>query len=271
MSNLLVRIVTGIAYGGSIIAGLMLGKISSTLLFLAIMIVALSEFYSIVENDNTKTQRILGYLLSIGIFFSSYLFFVDVEQSQLLINLCLLLSLCIFSIELFTKKELNFNNIALTLTGVIYIALPLSLTIFLNHNSINEYDYSLLLAIFILIWLSDTGGYFVGMKFGKHKLHETISPKKSWEGVLGGLLFNIVGSFILSLFMHAFNTIEWMAIGSVVCIASVIGDLVESYLKRSVGVKDSGRILPGHGGMLDRIDSALFVIPTVYIFINLIQ
>lgn len=270
MSNLLVRTITGIVYAGAIISCQMLGKISSTLLFLFIMIISLNEFYLIVKNDNTKPHVLLGLLVSIGIFFSSFLFFENIELSFLAINCSLLLILCIFCTEIFSNRAPNFNNVALTLAGIIYISIPLSLTIFLNHNAINEYDYSLLLGIFILVWLSDTGGYFIGMKFGKHKLYEKISPNKSWEGAYGSLLFSIIGSIILSLYISQLNTVEWLFMGIIISIASIIGDLVESYLKRSVAIKDSGYILPGHGGILDRIDSLLFVIPTVFIYINFI-
>lgn len=271
MSNFLTRLITGVIYGGTIIACLMLGKLTCTILFFALMIMALLEFYTIVKKDNSKPQIVIGLMTAVVMYFSSVLFFESLEFSHFFINCTLLLILFIFCFELFKKTEPNFNNIALTLAGLIYIALPMSLTHFLNHNSTNNYDYTLLLSVFILIWLSDTGGYLIGMRFGKHKLHEKISPKKSWEGAAGSLLFSIIGSIIISLIFTQMSHIEWVLLAIVVSIASLIGDLVESHLKRSLDRKDSGWILPGHGGILDRIDSTLFVIPTVYIYINFIQ
>ena len=271
MSNLVIRSITGTIYAGTIIACLMLGKLTSTILFFILMVMALLEFYSIVKKDNEQPQVVIGLLTAVGIYFSSFLFFENLELAHFFINCSLLLILSIFCFEIFKKSEPNFNNIALTLTGLMYIALPMSLTLFLIHDTINEYDYSLLLSVFILIWLSDTGGYVIGVRFGKHKLHEKISPKKSWEGAFGSLIFSIIGSIILSLMFTQMNSTEWVVLAIVVSAASLLGDLVESYLKRSVNIKDSGRILPGHGGILDRIDSALFVIPTVYIYINFIQ
>lgn len=271
MSNLVIRSITGTIYAGTIIVCLMLGKLTSTILFFILMVMALLEFYSIVKKDNAQPQVVIGLLTAVGIYFSSFLFFENLELAHFFINCSLLLILSIFCFEIFKKSEPNFNNIALTLTGLIYIALPMSLTLFLIQDTINEYNYTLLLSVFILIWLSDTGGYVIGVRFGKHKLHEKISPKKSWEGAFGSLIFSIIGSIILSLMFTLMNSTEWVVLAIVVSAASLIGDLVESYLKRSVNIKDSGRILPGHGGILDRIDSALFVIPTVYIYINFIQ
>ena len=112
------------------------------------------------------------------------------------------------------------------MTGLMYIALPMSLTLFLIHDTINEYDYSLLLSVFILIWLSDTGGYVIGVRFGKHKLHEKISPKKSWEGAFGSLIFSIIGSIILSLMFTQMNSTEWVVLYMAVSAASLLGDLV---------------------------------------------
>lgn len=271
MSNLLMRSITGIAYAGTIITCLIMGHLSSSILFFIIMVAALWEFYTVVKKNNTSPQVVLGILTAASIFFSFYLFHENTKLFNFFLNCSLLLTLAIFCVELFRKKEPNFNNIALTLVGLIYIALPISLTNVLNLNTINEYDYFLLLSVFILIWLSDTGGYIIGSRFGKRKLLENISPKKSWEGAYGSVLFSIIGAIILSLTFKQLNTIEWLVLAIIVCIASLIGDLVESYLKRSLSIKDSGRILPGHGGILDRIDSALFVIPTVYIYLNFIR
>jgi phosphatidate cytidylyltransferase len=119
--------------------------------------------------------------------------------------------------------------------------------------------------------MSDIGGYFAGVNFGKHKLLERISPKKSWEGVAGGFVLCIISSIILSNFVTKLDLTEWIILGIIICISSVIGDLIESMIKRTANVKDSGTILPGHGGILDRFDSALLVIPIVYIYIILIS
>ena len=150
--------------------------------------------------------------------------------------------------------------------GVVYVALPLSLLTFLAFDTNNQYSYHLILSLFILVWLSDVGGYFAGVNFGKHKLLERISPKKTWEGVAGGLVLCIVGAYILSQFLPTMNIYMWLVLGVLVSISSIIGDLIESMLKRSANIKDSGNVLPGHGGILDRFDSVLFVIPIVYIF-----
>ena len=166
----------------------------------------------------------------------------------------------------FLRIENILPNIRSTIFGVIYVALPLSLLTFLAFDKNNQYNYNLTLGMFILVWLSDVGGYIVGVNFGKHKFFERISPKKTWEGVAGSLILCITGSFFLYLFLPIMNIYVWVLFGVLVFLGSVIGDLIESKLKRSANIKDSGNILPGHGGILDRFDSVLFVIPIVYIF-----
>ena len=274
MSNFLTRLITAVIYGGTIIACLMLGKLTCTILFFALMIMALLEFYTIVKKDNSKPQIVIGLMTAVVMYFSSVLFFESLEFSHFFINCTLLLILFIFCFELFKKTEPNFNNIALTLAGLIYIALPMSLTHFLNHNSTNNYDYTLLLSVFILIWLSDTGGYLIGMRFGKHKLHEKISPKKSWEGLGGGILFcfltNILWISISNGYIGSlpFSFVHALALAILFPLFGTAGDLVESLFKRAVKQKDSSSVAYGIGGMLDMIDSLLFTAPMFYIYLQ---
>ena len=204
--------------------------------------------------------------MSIGLYVSSYIIYINEKMNYLTLNLVLALTFLIFVVELFRNKEISFVNIGITILGVIYVALPLSLLTFLAFDTNNQYSYDLILSIFILVWLSDVGGYFAGINFGKHKLLERISPKKTWEGVAGGLVLCIIGSYILSQFFPIMSSYMWLVLGVLICVSSVIGDLIESMLKRSANIKDSGNLLPGHGGILDRFDSVLFVIPIVYIF-----
>jgi len=270
-SNLAKRTITGVIYGTSLIACLLLGQITAAILFLIIMLFALKEFYSLVESPHTKPQRVMGMLISLGFYVSSFLYFNNWDLAKNVFLMTFLTIFIVFVIELLNKKSIHsINNIALTLMGVIYVAIPMSLTFFISHNDINQYHYETLLSIFILVWLNDMGGYFIGTYFGKHKLIERISPKKSWEGLIGGCLLSLSGSIILWYSFADLTIYQWLLLSIIITIASVIGDLIESMIKRTVKVKDSGNILPGHGGFLDRFDSILFVIPVVYIFQKLI-
>lgn len=266
-SNLTTRTITGLLYGLSLIGSLILSHYSFYLFFLVVLIIGLKEFYQLVENKDVKPQKTLGFIISIALFISSYFYFINSHISQLILSIILLLTFLLFAVELFRNKEISFINIGSTILGIIYVALPLSILSFLAFdNNNNTYNYEIILSLFILVWLSDVGGYFAGINFGKHKLLERVSPKKTWEGVGGGVVLCLIGAYILSQFLPLMSTAQWLLFGAIVCISSVIGDLIESMLKRSANVKDSGDILPGHGGILDRFDSVLFVIPIAYIF-----
>jgi phosphatidate cytidylyltransferase len=265
-SNLVTRTITGLLYGISLIGSLVISEYTFFLFFFVVLIIGLKEFYQLVENKDIRPQKVAGFAIAISVFFASISHFIDKEISLILISISLLMTFLLFAFELFRNKDISFVNIGLTILGVIYVAIPLSILIFLAFNDNNEYNYELTLSIFILVWLSDVGGYFAGVNFGKHKLLKRISPKKTWEGVFGGLILCLIGSYVLSQYILLINTYEWLLLGAIVCICSVIGDLIESMIKRSANAKDSGNLLPGHGGILDRFDSVLFVIPIVYFF-----
>ena len=265
-SSLITRTITGLLYGLALILSLLINYYTFYIFFFMVLILGLKEFYQLVEKKDVKPQKSLGFVMSIGLYVSSYIIYINEKMNYLTLNLVLALTFLIFVVELFRNKEISFVNIGITILGVIYVALPLSLLTFLAFDTNNQYSYDLILSLFILVWLSDIGGYFAGINFGKHKLLERISPKKTWEGVAGGLVLCIIGSCILSQFFPIMSSYMWLVLGVLICVSSVIGDLIESMLKRSVNIKDSGNILPGHGGILDRFDSVLFVIPIVYIF-----
>lgn len=265
-SNPITRIITSIVYGLALIASLIINYHTFFIFFFVVVVLGLNEFYQLVEKKDIKPQKSLGFVMSLGLYVSSYLLHINEKMSYQTLHLVLALTFILFAVEIFRSKEISFVNIGTTILGLVYVALPLSLLTFLAFDTNNQYGYHLILSLFILVWLSDVGGYFAGINFGKHKLLERISPKKTWEGVGGSLVLCIIGSYLLSKFFPIMNIYMWLVLGVLVCISSVIGDLIESMLKRSANIKDSGNILPGHGGILDRFDSVLFVIPIVYIF-----
>lgn len=174
--------------------------------------------------------------------------------------------------ELYLKKKNPIGNWAYSMLSQLYVALPFALlNVLAFHNSPETssvtYNPILPLSIFVFIWLSDTGAYCVGSLIGKHRLFERISPKKSWEGSIGGGIFSIASSFAFAHFFPFMQTGEWAGLAIVVVIFGTWGDLTESLMKRQLGIKDSGNILPGHGGMLDRFDSALMAIPAAVVYL----
>jgi phosphatidate cytidylyltransferase len=183
-------------------------------------------------------------------------------------------------VELYRRQDKPFDSLAHTFFSVLYIAVPLSMFPFaafsrtglnslLTHENI-IFSPGIIIGFFILIWANDTGAYLTGMAFGQHKLLERISPKKTWEGFIGGIIIASLVAWFLSDWLGVVDKIHWVLVSLIISAAGTYGDLVESMLKRSIGVKDSGSIMPGHGGFLDRFDSAIFSFPLVYLFISLV-
>lgn len=166
-------------------------------------------------------------------------------------------------------------NIAYTLLGIFYVTIPFAMLYHLgfykNHEFGQEYSYQLILGFFFILWMNDTGAYLAGKYLGKHKLFERISPNKTWEGSLGGGIFSIGLAIIIAQYFTHINLTDWIIISLIIVIFGGIGDLVESMLKRSLNIKDSGKLLPGHGGILDRFDGLLISSPFVYCYLQLIS
>lgn len=172
--------------------------------------------------------------------------------------------------QLYAKQPNPIEVWSKSFLGHLYIAVPLGL---LSHIAYQQSEVGvvycpiLMLAFFAFIWINDTGAFVVGVTFGKHRLFERISPKKSWEGFFGGLFFAMVAGYVASLFSPTISTIQWVGLALVVSTTATLGDLCESLLKRTLNVKDSGTLLPGHGGMLDRFDSVLLAAPAAVIYL----
>ena len=172
------------------------------------------------------------------------------------------------TLELFLAGKKPFPNIGIYFLAVFYIAIPL---ILLQLIAVGEIYYpNRVLGLLLLVWTNDTGAYLIGSRFGKHKLLERISPKKTWEGSMGGAVFAVMMAWGLSCIITDFTQPQWLALSVVAAIGSNLGDLVESMLKRSVGVKDSGTLLPGHGGLLDRFDAFIFCLPFYWLVLQLV-
>lgn len=274
-NNFIQRAVTGVLFVIVLVGCILYSPLSFGILFTIISVLSVHEFAQLVSKSSevsiNKTITALG---------GAYLFLAlmsfctqqSVGARVFLPYLGLLLYMMIT--ELYLKKKNPTGNWAYSMLSQLYVALPFALLNVLAFQNSPEtgsvtYNPILPLSIFVFIWLSDTGAYCVGSLIGKHRLFERISPKKSWEGSIGGGIFSIASSLGFAHFFPFMPGWQWVGLAIVVVIFGTWGDLTESLMKRQLGIKDSGNILPGHGGMLDRFDSALMAIPAavVYLFI----
>jgi phosphatidate cytidylyltransferase len=174
---------------------------------------------------------------------------------------------------IFVKRDEIIRSVMVTITGIIYILLPLSLILFITQNELTGFKYNpeIIIGVLLIIWTYDSGAYISGVLIGRHKMAPAISPKKSWEGFFGGMIFAVLVGFLYSRFTTILNLTDWIILSVIIVLAGTTGDLFESLMKREAGVKDSGTIMPGHGGILDRFDSLLLIIPFVFLYIYLIK
>jgi phosphatidate cytidylyltransferase len=229
----------------------------------------LIEFHQLLKNKwNNQLEICLPAVTGFVLFSSAFLSFSGLVEYKIFALYFVLICFG-FIAELYRKKENPVINWAVFTLGQIYIALPfalLNVIAFIN----GKYNSILLLAFFACIWIFDSGAYLVGVSIGKHRLFERISPKKSWEGFFGGLVFAFVCAYIFSKYNTDLNTIQWMGFALVIVVFATFGDLSESLLKRTIGIKDSGKFFPGHVGIQDRFDSILFASIAVSIYLKLI-
>jgi phosphatidate cytidylyltransferase len=283
MKNLIVRSLSGAVFVVLVLGSILLDPLVFSGLFLLITIMGLWEFYDIFRRKNLQPNPWLGTigggLVYLGIspihpaigelFIDKGSFFSILDYFALFAGVILLLLLIAFLLilaEIFRKKEHPFENAAVSFLGIIYVALPLALlNIFFYTGNAEGSSPELLLGLFLLVWTNDTFAYLSGMSLGKHPLCTRLSPKKTWEGSFGGAVFTLVAAYLLSLYFTDTTTLVWLIIGIVVIIFGTLGDLAESMLKRSFNIKDSGSIMPGHGGILDRFDAILMATPFVLV------
>jgi phosphatidate cytidylyltransferase len=245
------------------------GSIAFFLFYLALLILTMLEFYRHKKNEGFRVQKITALAASILLFFLLHGYASGSIPARWLSLLMIFPPLMMIR-ELYRKNDRAFDNLATTFYGIIYIAVPFSLLNLLVFPVESLYTPELLAGIFILIMLNDTAAFLVGVPLGRHRLFERISPKKSWEGTIGGGVAVIIAAFFINGIFPILVRTEWIIVAFIVVIFGVYGDLVESLLKRRLGIKDSGSLLPGHGGILDRVDAWLFVIPVVWVYLNFI-
>ena len=269
MKNLIIRSLTGIVVVTVILASLFLHKYSFAGLFLLILAGCLVEYYGLLKNSPLKPNKFIGFVSGILFFVLSFLIASQLISPIFYLTLIPVLLLT-FVFELYQAHESSLQNISATICGFFYTAVPLGLSNFLVFSGDGSYSPRLMVALLVIIWVYDSGAYLFGVSFGKHRLFERISPKKSWEGAIGGALAAMAAGWLISGFIPEIAIVHWLIIALLTVIAATFGDLSESMLKRQFGVKDSSRFFPGHGGILDRFDSLLFAIPVLVLYIRII-
>jgi phosphatidate cytidylyltransferase len=267
-SELYRRVISALIGAAVIVTSLLYGQWTYFIVFFAICLMAQWEFYRLVRAQEYVPIRLLGVFVGSLSFVLSFMIESGYLESRYYFLIFPIASM-IFLVKLYKKSDKNpFVNIAFYYLGIIYVAFPFTLInviVFFHHS----YGYQIILGLLIIIWASDTGAYFAGSMFGRRKLFERISPKKSWEGSIGGGLVAIACAIVISRYYTDLNLLEWIIVGGIVVITGTYGDLVESLFKRSMSIKDSGNIIPGHGGFLDRFDSLILSVPFVVVFLML--
>lgn len=270
MSSLMRRAITAVGFGIVVLACIFLSKYSFLVLFAAFAGLCIYELMLLL-NSSSKDKND-GFRIALAITISLSVFGITAALRLDLIHLgylkpFVLLFPCalflLFALELFLKAEKPFNKLAYIFLSLIYIAIPFSLYILIGIDGEQNYKPRLVIGIMALVWANDVFAYLVGSKIGKNKLFERISPKKTWEGILGGTVLTMLMAWLFCVIFDELTTTQWMIITGIIVIISPLGDLVESMLKRSVNIKDSGSLLPGHGGFLDRLDGFIYVIPFI--------
>lgn len=262
MSDVTKRILTGIAYV-TLLLFVIMQTISALILFLLVAILATLELKKIFEKQNLDFHTCPAIIIGL----TSYMTIIYSE-----IKFILFLEIIIYFISLlFQTRKKTLLLAGGTLFSVIYIFIPLSLVIPIGYFENDIYNYKILFGLLILIWSSDSWAFVFGKLFGRHKLFERLSPNKTWEGFIGSIILTTGTGYVISSNLFGLSQIEWMILGTLTAISATLGDLFQSMLKRESNIKDSGNILPGHGGILDRFDSILLCFPVFYLYLYYIN
>lgn len=265
LSNLQQRVIAGVLGGAFIIGSVIWNEWSFFALFFGITLLSMIEFYKLIIQDKKNPNRVPGLIIGMMIYTLVFLIQKEIISSKFFFLippfLCLL-----FIHELYINKKKPINNVAFTIIGLLYVAVPFSL-LTIAAFSTGTYSYQIVLGSLFLLWASDSGAYFSGKTFGKTKLFERVSPKKTWEGSIGGAILSLSVAYLLSIYFTDLVLWKWLVLSLIIVVVGSYGDLVESSFKRSLKLKDSGSLIPGHGGFLDRFDGLLLAAPFIAAFL----
>lgn len=275
MKNLMVRTLSGLVLVAVFVGAVLGSQWSFGALLLLILVGGQTEFYKLARETGLSPQRWMGLAVGVLLFALNFIVFRQFSRSvtdeaggavlYLLLYIGLLLP-TLFVCELFRRSATPLANLGATLLGVLYVAVPLSLLLYVPVLAGDGvWRPETVLCYIFIIWANDVFAYLVGMSVGRHRLCERLSPKKSWEGFFGGIAGAVAMGIVAARMLDG-NMWVWAGLALVAAVSGVLGDLVESMFKRAAGVKDSGRLIPGHGGVLDRFDAMLLSAPFVFVY-----
>ncbi len=273
MPDFFVRLVSGVLIIAVSVASILLSYWGFGLLLLIVMLGGMNEMYRMLGVNGVQPQRAIGMVTAAAVYGFSFDFFFNSSAYNIHLSLFLILILpLMFFFELFKRSDRPISNLSATILPIFYVALPLSLLLgvplMLSGDDVWNPWY--MVAYMFIIWGNDTFAYLFGMTFGKHRLDEKISPKKSWEGLYGGVLSAMALSCLIA-YLFGDSYFKWLGLSFIVSITAVLGDLVESMFKRDSGIKDSGVIIPGHGGWLDRVDGLILSAPFALAYLLILK
>lgn len=273
MKNLVVRTLSGLVLAAVVLGAIIWSQWSFGALLLVLLVGGMLEFYTLAEKQGNAPQKVVGLVAGVVLFVLNFALISD--DIEILGNVrqafgcglafLLLLLPAMFICELYRRNENPAAGIGTTLMGICYVALPLSLMCYIPIVGSDVWNPWMMVAYIFIIWANDVFAYLVGMSVGRHHLCERLSPKKSWEGFFGGII-GAVAMGIVAAYLLDENMWSWAGLALVAAVSGVLGDLVESMFKRAAGVKDSGNLIPGHGGVLDRFDAMLLSAPFVFVY-----
>jgi len=268
MNNFVKRTLSGSVFVALIVGSILLSQYSFAIVFVAFCCGALYEFHKLTNHQTHVNVKIwLSMLGGFLLFGSSFLYSSGISNYPFFLFYGVYV-IAVFISELFRIKTHALNNLAYFVVGQVLIAVPFSALNFILF--VNNWQPLLLLSVFVTIWVNDSGAYVFGVTFGKHRLFERISPKKSWEGFVGGAFVALLSGYVFSLLIPQISLVNWLLFSEVIVVFSTLGDLIESLIKRTINVKDFGNIIPGHGGLLDRFDSMLLAAPIAFVYLSLL-
>lgn len=263
------RAITAFFFTIVMLGSVFFGSYVYSLFYFSLSLATLFEFFKLIKTAGIRPHRNIALMAAILIFgMTAGYHYLQFETKYLLLLVPLLFS--VFVSELYKKEKIPFSNISYTFVGFIYVTTPFCFFYSLGFMIDSTYNFHLPLAFMLMLWANDTGAYLFGVRWGKTRLFERHSPKKSWEGFFGGMFTSILVSYLISLIFLDINPFYWAGMAVLIVSFGTLGDLVESMLKRSLNAKDSGTILPGHGGFLDRFDGLLLAAPVVYAYLYLV-
>ena len=260
------RAITGLFFIIVMLASVLTGPYTFAAFYTLLALLCLNEFYTLIRGAGVSPSKLLGLLCGLSMFTGVVLHY-QFKIDYLMPPIIIVVAVVLFAAELFNKSHTSFTHIAYTVTGLILTVVPFCFFYALGYVQQHGFNHHFPMVFLFLLWSNDTGAYVVGITIGRHKLFERHSPKKTWEGFIGGGLFTIFIAYIISRYLTDVSFASWAIMAALISVFGTLGDLLESMLKRSLDTKDSGSILPGHGGLLDRFDGLLLAAPMIFAFL----